>query len=307
MLSDSFKKIMQVGTDRRRFLRSAGIGTSGLAMAVASGALTATPAEARRIRNAAITDADIFNFALNFEYLGAEYYLTALGSSLPTSLTLGGGPVITPPGSNLVPFGSEAGGYFAQQLANDEYAHVAVIQEALRAEGATPISEPTIDLYNSWNGLSLAAGLGTTFDPFGSEIAFLVGAYVLEDVCVTALCGAAALLTSKTNLAYAASILGTEGYQVGMIRSRLSALGGGAVTDAISALRSKLSNEVVPGSAPDDFGTDANGNAFNFTNVDINGQAFRRTPQQVLAIAYGGNTTKGGFFPKGVNGTITTV
>jgi len=40
--------------------------------------------------------------------------------------------------------------------------------------------------------------------------------------------------------------------------------------------------------------------------VDINGQAFRRTPQQVLAVVYGGNTSGGGFFPNGVNGTITT-
>ena len=276
----------------------AGIGTGGLAMAVATGALSASPAEA-----AGITDAEIFNFALNFEYLGAEYYLTALGSSLPSKLTLGGGPV-TRPASALVPFESEAGGYFAQQLANDEYAHVEVIQEALRAEGGTPISEPAIDLINSWNGLAQAAGLGSSFNPFASEADFLVGAYVLEDVCVTALCGAAALLTNKTNLAYAASILGTEGYQVGMIRSRLSAIGGGAVTDAISALRSKLSNE-VQNVGPDDNGTSVNGNAYNFTNVDINGQAFRRTPQQVLKIAYGGGTGSGGFFPSGVNGSIT--
>lgn len=303
MLSNAFNMIMQTGLERRRFLSRAGIGTAGLAAAAVSGGL-AMPSRAEA---AGITDADIFNFALNFEYLGAEYYLTALGTSLPSNLTLGGGPV-TRPSSGAVPFDSEAGGYFAQQLANDEFAHVTFIQEALSAENATPIPEPAIDLVNSWTTLAISAGLlvaGQTFDPFASEVGFLVGAYVLEDVCVTALCGAAALLTSKTNLAYAASILGTEGYQVGMIRSRLSALGAGMVTDAISALRSKLSNTVA-NVGTDDNGTDANGNAFNFTNVDVNGQAFRRTPQQVLAIAYGGGTSSGLFFPSGVNGVITT-
>jgi hypothetical protein len=297
MLSNTFTKIMRVGTDRRRFLRGAGIGTAGIAAAVVGGGFAASPAEA-----AGINDAEIFNFALNFEYLGAEYYLAALGTSLPPSLTLGGGPVITA-GSTLVNFESEAGGYFAQQLANDELAHVTVIQEALRAEGANPIIEPLIDLSNSWNSLAMAAGLGSSFNPFASEADFLVGAYVLEDVCVTALCGAAALISNKTNLAYAASILGTEGYQVGMIRSRLSAIGAGAITDAISALRSSLTNK-VSNVGSDDNGTDVDGNAFNFTNVDYNGQAFRRTPQEVLSIAYGGGTTSGGFFPDGVNGAI---
>ena len=41
----------------------------------------------------------------------------------------------------------------------------------------------------------------------------------------TIFCGAAPLISSKVNLAYAASILAVEGYQVGLIRSRLSAIG----------------------------------------------------------------------------------
>jgi hypothetical protein len=205
-----------------------------------------------------------------------------------------------------VPFTDSPTGYFAQQLANDEVAHTTVIREVL---GSAAISQPEIDLENSWTNLAIAAGLitsGQTFNPFASEIDFLLGAYVLEDVCVTALTGAADLIQSKVNLAYAASILGTEGYQVGMIRSQLSAYGAGAVTDAISALRAKLSDAIIPASGDDDNGTNADGNPYNFTNVDVNGQAFRRTPQQVLAIAYGGGTTGGGFFPNGVNGAITT-
>jgi hypothetical protein len=309
MLDNPFTKVLQEGIARRRFLRGTGCGAAGLAAAFAGSAIAA-PRTKAKARPAGLTDADIFNFALNFEYLGAEYYLGALGTSLPGNLTGGGGPVTTP-GTGPVPFQNTAIAYFAQQLAVDEYAHVTVIQEALTAEGATPISEPAIDLDASWTSLAVAAGLiadGETFNPYASETDFLLGAYVLEDVCVTALCGAAALISSKINLAYAASILGVEGYQVGMIRQRLSAIGAGAATDAISALRSALSNAIVD-SGVDDYGTDANGNPYNFTNVDFNGQAFRRTPQQVLNIAYGGpgpGATSGGFFPNGVNGTITT-
>ena len=303
MLNNPFTKILQDGIDRRRFLRRAGFSAAGLAAAAAGVTFPTAPARAQ-----GITDADIFNFALNFEYLGSQYYLAALGTSLPSSLTGSGAGAVSLPPTTVVPFQNKAIGYFAQQLAVDEYAHVTVVREALAAEGATPIAQPAINLDTSWTALAIAAGLinaGQTFDPFASETDFLLGAYVLEDVCVTALCGAAALLKSKTNLSYAASILGVEGYQVGMLRQRLSAIGAGQVTDAISALRSKLSNAIV-NTGVDDNGTSADGNPYNFTNVDVNGQAFRRTPGQVLAIAYGGGTSSGGFFPNGVNGALVT-
>ncbi len=315
---DSFDFILKEGASRRAFLRNSGIGTAGLAAAVAGGALS-SPAQARPEASSGLTDGDIFNFALNFEYLGAEYYLAALGAPpLPASLTTGLGPKggasggVVLPTTTKVPFQNSAIFYFAEQLAVDEYAHVSVIRELLPNDA---IAEPAIDLVNSWTNLAVAAGLiapGQTFNPFASEVDFLLGAYVLEDVCVTALCGAASLINSKTKLAYAASILGVEAYQIGMIRQRLSAIGGGAATDAISNLRSKLSQQALPTTGTDDFGTDSNGNAFNFTNTDINGQAFRRTFTQVLAVAYGSATptapqttvTGGGFFPSGVNGPI---
>ena len=303
MLDLTMKTILRRSVDRRRFLGRAGVGLAGLATAASGTVLSSKPARAQ-----ALTDADIFNFALNFEYLGAQYYLAALGSALPASLTGAGAGAVSLPNPTAVPFQNEAVGYFAQQLAVDEVAHVNVIQEALKAEGGTPIPQPAINLNTSWTSLAVAAGLiasGQTFSPFASETNFLLGAYVLEDVCVTALCGAAPLISSKINLAYAASILGVEGYQVGLIRSRLSAIGAGVATDAISALRSNLSNAVV-NMGVNDLGTNANGNAFNFTNADVNAQAFRRTPQEVLSIAYGGGTAGGGFFPNGVNGPITT-
>lgn len=283
----------------RVVMRRAGFGLAGLAAA----SLFSRPASA-----ATVTDADIFNFALNFEYLGAEYYLrgvTGKGVSSYTSVT-GSGTAGTVVGGSLVPFQSTALAYYAQQLANDELAHVEFVRAALTAEGATPIAEPSIDLADSWTVLATAAGLivpGQSFNPYESEVNFFLGAYVLEDVCVSALAGAAGLLTNAQNISYAAGMLGAEGYQAGAIRAYLADIGGGAATAAISALRAKLSGTF-------DNGTDANSNPFNFTNVDYNGQVSRRTTSQVLSIAYGSGTAgtaSGLFFPAGVNGTITTV
>nr|WP_321983622.1 ferritin-like domain-containing protein [uncultured Lichenicoccus sp.] len=283
--------------DRRSMLRRAGLGLAGVAAATA---LTSETASAQ-----AITDAVIFNFALNFEYLGAEYYLrgvTGQGLSAYSAVT-GTGTQGTVTGGSLVPFKTTALAYYGQQLANDELAHVLAVRTVL---GSAAIAEPTIDLVNSWTTLAMAAGLitsGQTFNPYADEVSFLLGAYVLEDVCVTALAGAAALLTDPTNIAYAASFLAAEGYQAGAIRGFLSDVGAGTVTNAISALRATLSGV-------GDNGTTIAGNAFNLTNVDLMGLNYRRTPQQVLAIAYGSNVagTAGGlFFPNGVNGSVTIV
>ena len=305
----SLTRALQHRLERRSFLRRALAGSAGVATLFGTDLLGSQPAHALSAATANdVSDAEIFNFSLNFEYLGSQYYLAATGNPpLPGGVT-GASGGLELPSVTKVPFESAATSNFALQLANDEVGHATSIREVIAAEGGVPISQPLINLNTSWTTLAISAGLimpGQTFDPFASEANFFVGAYVLEDVCVTALCGAAALITDPTNLAYAAGILGVEGYQVGLIRSYLSEIGGDTATDAISTLRATLANAITPTGVPDDVGTGGEGNPFNFTNGDVNAQAFRRTPQQVLAIAYGTPTvgaTGGGFFPNGVNG-----
>ncbi len=288
MLTDSE---MNVGGVERRGV----MGGIGIA-AVTAAALAASSGPAL----AAVTDVDIFNFALNFEYLGAELYLHALtGTGLGNADITGVGTLGTVSAGGPVPFKSPAIQSYVQRLAVDELGHVRFIRAVL---GSAAIARPAINLSTSWTTLAIAAGLitqGQTFSPFTDDISLLLGAYVIEDVCVTALAGAARLLTNPNNVEAAAGLLGTESYQAGAIRTLLADLGAGVATDAISNLRATLSG------AADDVGTLIPGNAYNFVPNDVNGLVFRRTTTQVLNVAYGGGAAANyGFFPNRVNGNI---
>ncbi len=287
------------GADSKRLLGRLGAGALAFSAMASLGAKSASAA------TSTITDIDVLNFALNLEYLEAEFYLRAVtGKGLPTNLTgTDGSNVVVPTTSTVVPFTTPAIAGWALKIASDEYAHVNFLNVAL---GSSRINEPEIDLVSSFTTLALAAGLipsSQTFNPFASEIDFLIGAYIFEDVGVTAYAGAANLLTDPGNIAYSASILAVEGMHAGLIRSFLAEIGGGQVTNKISALRQKLSGV-------QDNGTDlsaSGGNPFSFANSDYNGQVFRRTPQQVLNVVYGTagtGKTSGLFFPTGVNGTV---
>ncbi len=286
------------GASRRGLLKGAGLGLAGTAafatLSTAGLLATTKPAKA-----ATATDIEVFNFALNLEYLEAEFYLRAVtGQGIPSQYT-GGVPASTVTGGSLVPWQNSAIAYAAQAIANDELAHV-IFERAVLGSAAVP--EPTIDLVQSFTTLAIAAGLispGQTFNPFANETDFLLGAYIFEDVGVTAYGGAAALLSTDV-LPYAASILAVEAYHAGMIRSRLGEIGGGNATNAISALRQQLGGV-------QDNGVNYNGNPNNFANVDSQAQTLRRNTSQVLSIVYGGGTTGGLFFPNGMNGAITTV
>jgi hypothetical protein len=281
-------------SNRRRLLRNTGLGTA-IAAAAGFGLFSPTRAQAA----SAPTDVDILNFALNLEYLEAEYYLHAVnGTGLSNTDINGAGSTGNVIGGAPVPFASSAIQQYALKIASDELAHVEFLRSAL---GSAAVARPEIDLYNSFNTAALAAGLiqpGQIFNPFADDLSFLLGAYLFEDVGVTAYNGAAPLIQSKTYLGAAASILAVEAYHAGSIRTLLYQLGQGDATAKISALRAAASQ------AADDQGVVMNGSA-NITPTDVNALAFSRTTAQVLNIVYlGGASGNFGFFPQGLNGAI---
>lgn len=285
------------GPGRRGILQGTGLGALALGGLATGAALTsfARPADAQ-----GITDADILNFALNLEYLEAQFYVFATtGHGLPASDTTGKngppGPVsfpTTPPNLSGVVL------QYAMEIANDELDHVLFLRSVL---GSDAVSQPALDLNNSFNVLAAAAGLPTPFNPYASNNSFLLGAYIFEDVGVTAYHGAAPLVQNKQILAAAAGILGTEAYHASEIRLQLFQLGQPYINDTIkiSKLRAKLSQ------ANDDQGVVLSGMP-NIALTDSHGLVFARTPRQVLNIVYGAiGASHGLFFPNGLNGAIS--
>src|ERR1700733_12919718 len=265
----------------------------------------------------AITDADILTFALNLEYLEAEYYLyAATGSGLSSADAGTGAGTTIVPSSTKVPFAASYIQQYANEIAQDELNHVRFLRSALTAAGATVQPRPAIDL-TFFAGLGTAAGItGPAFNPFADENQFLVGAFVFEDVGVTAYLGAAPLITNKASyLGPAAGILGTEAYHAAEIRTIIAANAAAAGASAaqtaalananlVSALRGKISAASGNMMAAETTVSTSTIVAADTTNAI----AFARTTDQVLHIVYGGTAgvgvAKGGFFPAGLNGTI---
>lgn len=287
---------------RRSLLRNAGIGAAGLAMFSAAGAgglaLSSKTAQAQTVT---YTDADILNFALNLEYLEASYYLyAATGQGLQASDMTGTGTQGTVTGGSAVPFKLPILQQYADNIAADEQTHVRFLRTAL---GSSAVAMPNINLSTAWTALAQAAGLinkSQTFNPFADEISFLLGAYVFEDVGVTAYCGALGSLSSPTNVTYAGAIEAVEAYHAATVRTLLASIGAGDAVAKISAARAALSG------AQDDEGILMPNGAVNIGPFGPQALVFRRTPRQVLNIVYfGQNATSGGFFPNGLNGTIS--
>jgi hypothetical protein len=339
---------------RRKMMAMSISSMAGLFMAGA-----ATTAEAQ---TATYTDNDILNFALNLEYLEANfYYLAAFGTTIdkpnaasmaaggPTAgipITISGGVgtagTVSATGATKVPFATVTVGSYAVETAIEEGKHVLALQKAL---GSAAVNQPAINLgtgaTDAFPTLATAAGVagGATFSPYTTDANFLVGAYVFEDVGVTAYHGAASLLTgTTTTLPVAAGILAVEAYHAGLIRTTINNLdptntaGYLTITQQISTLRAALAKKGLLGVAPtasqydsdpDDFGLPnftvslagaAAVPATRITDADAtNVVAFSRNTTQVLNIVTGGGAVnaagtaavspaKGVFFPAGLNG-----
>ncbi len=284
-----------LGTDRRLVLKTS------LATLAALGTGTLSSLAYAQGNGAAVTDEQILNFALNLEYLEAEFYLRAVyGAGLTADETSGRGKQGNVRGGGMVPFQSDAIRQYATEIANDERDHVDYLRAAL---GVHAVSEPNINLHKSFNTLAEAAGLGSSFDPFASDDNFLLGAFIFEDVGVTAYHGAASLIQSKTVLDTAAGILAVEAYHAGIIRLLCYQNGLADQANKISALRNQLSADVGP-PATTDQGITIDG-VVNLVPADNHSVAFERTTAEVLNIVYaGGSSGDFGFFPHRLNGTI---
>ena len=299
--------------ERRDFLKVAGaasatIAASSLLAACGDGGGSGTPDTTSAPQ---ITDADILNFALNLEYLEASFYSFAVnGAGLASGMQGGTGTQGAATGGRQVTFTDPVVKAYANEIAGDELAHVNFLRGAL---GSSAVAQPTIDVGTDPNGAfssaARAAGLvgaGESFDPYASDENFLLGAFIFEDVGVTAYKGAAAAIQNATYLEAAAGILAAEAYHAGLVRTVLYAKGIQAPALITAAGKISDARDSLDGSSDDDQGiVDASGNA-NLVPTNSDGIVYSRTTGQVLDIVYLTKLAakKGGFFPNGVNGTI---
>ncbi len=295
------KDLNEAKQEARSIMRRIGAGVAGAAVLSAMGPIGAALVSGKADAQTAINDVAILNFALNLEYVEAEFYLRATtGQGLSASDITGTGLSGGVNGGSQVPFTSALFAEYADNIAADEQQHVRFLRSAL---GSAAVARPLIDLAGGFQGAAQAAGIVTaaqSFNPFADQVSFFLGAFIFEDVGVTAYSGAAALIQNKAYLSAAASILAIEGYHGGLIRTVLGQQGIAVAQDTqlISNLRAALSN------AADDQGVLLPSGFVNIAPNDSNGLAYQRTTTQVINVVTAGGQGKGGFLPNGFNGAI---
>ncbi len=278
---DLISDVLAQSPNRRSLLKKIGMAgaAAGAAMATGGLKLSADPTSP--------TPVDILQFALNLEYLEAEFYTVATSGKTidmaPYNIQISGqgNNLGAATGGHQVNFGNSLvfTGQIALEIAQDERDHVTLLRTALSNAGVTPIGQPPINLN--------ALGIG-----FGNELQFLTLARVFEDVGVTAYGGAAQFpsFTSSPYIGTAARILATEAEHVGSIRLQVARLA--VPTTAIDGV------DIIP---------PPSGSAY-ISADSTTGLTAIRTPGQVLYLVYGNQAgvTQGGFFPMGVNGNLVT-
>ena len=225
-------KLFNSKVDRRRVLGNLGMMGAGAVLTACGTNTMGQDDNDKDEAEAAAVDAAILNFALNLEYLEAAFYLAAVGrldemSDIPgfDKITAGEANTFTDPAIEA----------YADEIATDELNHVLFLRTAL---GDDAVDIPTINVAGGADGAfgmaAKAAGANAnlnedtqtalaTFDPYANDLFFIHGAFIFEDVGVTAYKGASPLVTNKTFLEAAAGILSVEAYHSGEIRTLLYA------------------------------------------------------------------------------------
>ena len=272
-------QVLEQSPNRRSMLRKLGLASAALsAAAVSETTLNAQAGSPGPV--------DVVQFALNLEYLEAEFYSVATtGQTLEQrGVDLSGtgtfGPTTTQFGAvnfanNLVLTATTA-----QNIAQDEFNHVQLVRNALLQNGVTPIAKPAINL-----DALMAQGVGLM-----NEQGFLLFDRISADIGTTAYAGGAPILNGSAFLPTASRILAVEAQHSANARLSLARLG--IVSQPLDGA------DVVPPPTGSNL----------FSTSSVNGLVATRTPGEVLYLVYGNqaNVTGGGYFPNGVNGTVVT-
>ncbi|RYR12633.1 hypothetical protein Ahy_B04g070079 isoform C [Arachis hypogaea] len=259
------------------------------------------------------SDADRIEFALNLEYLEAEFFLYgALGYGLD---------VVAP----------ELAGDLISQFAYQEVGHLRAIKKEVKGF-PRPVLDLRVGTFARIMDSAFGRRLYPPFDPYASEINYLLASYVIPYVGLTGYVGTNPQLQNTTskrvrctksesylcNEQLVAGLLGVESGQDAVIRTwlyeRLEVrvmpyrLTVAEFTNRISVLRDRLGNAGVKDEGlvvPMALGAEGRvvGNVLAANNASL---SYDRTPEEILRIVYGTGDAHipGGFFPNGASGAI---
>ena len=177
------KKLTQLidkALTRRSFMARSGAAAAVAVVAGCGGSSTPAPTPTPTPTPTAVVlgDSDYLNFALNLEYLEAEFYLrAATGMGLSATDTGNATTTVVVPSTTMIPNLTTVQQNYIYEIAQNELDHVRFLRSALATDAVT---RPDVDLMNSFNAAASAAGIGSSFNPFSSYEAFLVGAFVLR-------------------------------------------------------------------------------------------------------------------------------
>lgn len=307
-MSDNTTICVSNSVPKRRFLLGA-----ALTLGAATFATTAVQAQ-----SAAPTNNQLLNLALNINYLYGQYLNYGLyGSALDPSTTRGidlgsvsGGPVT---GARKVTSVDATSNVALRAVASLNDAQRSTLRAVLFS---SLVAQPAIDLspatFTTLMRASGAIGPADTFDPYASADNFILGAYLIADLSVTAEQGFASRITDEMVLAISLAAASAKAAGAAVIRSLLYRRGlvvpsVFTAADRISAQRDRYDGVTTldAGLSPK---TIAGARVSRIVPGNVDALIPARSPEQVLNVLYMTNAavSKGGFFPDGVNGTLRT-
>ncbi|KAK9281214.1 hypothetical protein L1049_004109 [Liquidambar formosana] len=263
-------------------------------------------------------DKDRIEFALNLEFLEAEFFLNgALGRGLDTiapQYALSGPPSVGARIANLDALVRR----IIEEFGYQEVGHLRAIISAVGG-----FRRPLIDLspVNFAKIFNEAVGsiLIPPFDPYANTINYLLAAYMIPYLGLVGYVGTIPFLANNTSLQLVAGLLGVEAGQDAVIRTLLYERANQTVvpynlsvaefTIRLSAYRNQLAMCGIKDEGiialPPVMGAE-NRTTSNILSANYDSLSYSRTSPEILRILYdtGSENRPGGFFPLGANGAI---
>ncbi|KAI4297049.1 hypothetical protein L6164_036958 [Bauhinia variegata] len=261
-----------------------------------------------------VSDADMVQFALNVEFLEAEFFLYgALGKGLDAQMAEGGPPPIGAQKANLDPQFKD----IIYQFGLQEVGHIRAIINTVGGF-PRPLLNISREVFAELVDKAFGQPLIPPFDPYANTINYLLASYVIPYIGLTGYVGASPNLQNFTIKSLVAGLLAVESGQDAVIRTVLYELRYDKVlpygitvaefTNRISNLRNKLGNAGVKDEGlvvPRPQGAEGRVEG-NILAGNENSTAYARDSREILRIVYlsGDERVPGGFFPKGADGRI---